>query len=202
MLRLRDIMTTDLVTVTPETTIREAMEQLAMHHLSGAPVISGGSLVGVVTTTDLMSFAAALPGVPVERDERDEWGEGAEPTVDEQARSEADPSGAYFTALWDDAGADVVTRFDSVAGPEWNSLEEHDVSEVMTTMPLHTLGPDASADAAAEVMRAHGVHRVLVTDGTTLLGIVSALDIARAAAKRQFSSKTYVFNHDQDFRAR
>ena len=41
ILRLRDIMTTDALTVTPETTVREAMELLARHHVSGAPVVSG-----------------------------------------------------------------------------------------------------------------------------------------------------------------
>jgi len=41
MLRLRDIMTTDALTVTPETTVREAMELLARHHVSDAPVVGG-----------------------------------------------------------------------------------------------------------------------------------------------------------------
>jgi len=43
MLRLRDIMTTDALTVSPETTVREAMELLARHHVSDAPVVSGGT---------------------------------------------------------------------------------------------------------------------------------------------------------------
>ena len=41
MLRLRDIMTTDVVTVSPESTIREAMELFASRHISGAPVVAG-----------------------------------------------------------------------------------------------------------------------------------------------------------------
>ena len=51
MLALRDIMTADVVTVSPQTTLREAMELLAQRHLSGAPVVSGGELVGVVSAT-------------------------------------------------------------------------------------------------------------------------------------------------------
>ena len=41
MLRVRDIMSTDVVTVGPQTTIREAMELLTQRHMSGAPVVSG-----------------------------------------------------------------------------------------------------------------------------------------------------------------
>src|SRR5215510_13878698 len=54
MLRLRDIMTTDVLPVSPETSVRDAMELLARHHVSGAPVIANHQLVGVVTTTDLL----------------------------------------------------------------------------------------------------------------------------------------------------
>lgn len=67
MLRLRDIMTTDVVTLTSDTTLREAMELFAHHHVSGAPVVAGGRIVGVVSATDLMMFAASLAGVPTPR---------------------------------------------------------------------------------------------------------------------------------------
>lgn len=80
MLRLRDIMTTDVLTVNPETSIREAMELLGRHHVSGAPVVAGSKLVGVVSANDLMIFASALPEAPTERDQRDSsdgWGEPA-----------------------------------------------------------------------------------------------------------------------------
>ena len=67
MLRVRDIMSTDVLTVAPQTTVREAMELLSRRHVSGAPVVSGDVLVGVVSANDLMAFAAAIPGVPTER---------------------------------------------------------------------------------------------------------------------------------------
>jgi CBS domain-containing protein len=63
MLRLRDIMTTDVVSVSPETSVREAMEVLSRRHVSGAPVVAGGKIVGVVTGNDLMLLASSLPTV-------------------------------------------------------------------------------------------------------------------------------------------
>jgi CBS domain-containing protein len=199
MLPLREIMTADVVTVTPETTLREAMELLAQRHLSGAPVVSGGKLVGVVSATDLMAFVAALSGVPTERDTSDDWGEWPEASIEQDVEQGSESSSAFFSELWDDAGALVTERIANVAGPEWNMLEEHDVSEVMTRAPLSTLGPDASADSAADLMRRNGIHRVLITHGDELLGVVSALDIVKAAADHRFTSRTYAFNHDREF---
>lgn len=192
-------MSTDVVTVTPETTIREAMEVLARRHMSGAPVVSGEQLVGIVTANDLMAFTAAIPGVPTERDTRDEWIEWAQPSVADEVEAESEPSGAYFADLWEDAGADVTERFTDIGSPEWNALEEHDVSEVMTHTPLSTLSPDDEAEAAADLMRRNAIHRVLVTEGDRLVGVVSSLDIARAAADHRFHTRTYVFNPDPQF---
>ena len=192
-------MSTDVVTVTPETTIREAMEVLARRHMSGAPVVSGEKLVGIVTANDLMAFSAAIPGVPTERETRDEWIELAQPSVADEVEAEAEPSSAYFADLWEDAGADVAERFADIASPEWNALEEHDVSEVMTHAPLSTLSPDDEAEAAADLMRRNAIHRVLVTEGDRLVGVVSSLDIARAAADHRFHTRTYVFNPDPQF---
>jgi CBS domain-containing protein len=202
MLTLRDIWTTDVVTVTPETTIREAMELLSKCHVSGAPVVSGTDLVGVVSATDLMSFAAALSGVPTERSTHDEWIDGELSVGEREVEEESESAGAFFSDLWDDAGADVTDRIATISSPEWNVLEEHDVSEVMTRAPLKTLPPGASVEAAADLMRRDGIHRVLVTEGDKLLGIVSALDIAKAAAEHRFTARTYVFNRDEDFRDR
>ena len=199
MLRVRDIMTTDLVTVSPEMTVREVMELLGQRHLGGAPVVSGGTLVGVVTGSDLMTFAASLSGVPTEREPGDYW---SGPSLADDVAQENEPASAFFSDMWEDAGADVTERFADVATPEWNALEEHDVSEVMTHTPLTTIAPDASAESAADLMRQRGIHRVLVTEGDTLVGILTALDIARAAADHRFTRRTYVFNSSTKFNER
>ena len=98
--------------------------------------------------------------------------------------------------MWEDAGADVTQRLATPSTPEWNALEEHTVGEVMTRGPLVTLGPDASAETAADIMRTNAIHRVLVTEGEKLVGIVSALDIVKAAADHRFTVRQFVFNRD------
>ena len=60
MSRLRDIMTREVVAVSPNASIREAMGLLSSLHISGVAVVAGTDIVGVVTSTDLMAFAAEL----------------------------------------------------------------------------------------------------------------------------------------------
>jgi CBS domain-containing protein len=198
MLHLRDVMTTDVVTVSPETTLRDAMELFGARHVSGAPVVSGGRVVGVVSSTDLMTLAAALPAVPEERPDHAEWGEWDqrdEPDVDDEGEV---PAGSYFTELWGDVGTDVAERFEATRGPEWNVLEEHTVSEAMTRA-VFALPPHATATEAAAYMQRVRAHRVLVMAGDELVGIVTAMDLAKAIAERRLSTRTYVFDRDADF---
>ncbi|MEW6117979.1 MAG: CBS domain-containing protein [Nitrospirota bacterium] len=56
MLRAKDIMTKDVITVTPTTTVEDLARILTEHKISGAPVVNeNGELIGVVTETDLIS---------------------------------------------------------------------------------------------------------------------------------------------------
>jgi len=191
-------MTTEIVCVTPETSLRDAIELLAKGHLSGAPVVSAGRIIGVVSTADLMTFLAQQPGVPTERSVAGESDDRMEVDAAE-ADDDMDWQSTYFADLWDDVGADTSARFDSTNAPEWDVLAEHDVAEIMTRAPIHTVFPDDSAESAARVMESEGIHRVLVVEGEVLVGILSSLDITRAAADHRFSTRTYVFNHDQEF---
>ncbi len=55
MQKAADIMTKDVITVTPETTVTELALLLASNSIGGAPVLdSSGALVGVVTENDLI----------------------------------------------------------------------------------------------------------------------------------------------------
>ena len=196
MLRLRDIMTTDLVTLDPNLTIREAMDVFASKHISGAPVVAGDEVIGVISATDLLQFTASLPGVPTARelapDLLDDLGDNESEAA---ARPmEADPSGVFFTELWDDAGASVVERLAGPVMAEWNSLEEYTVADAMTRIPVHALTPETFVNVAAEYLTRVGIHRVLVMAGGRLLGVVTTSDITRAVGDGKLTAHTYVFD--------
>lgn len=179
MVRLHDIMTLDVLTVSPETTLRDAAGLLADEFVSGAPVVAGTRVVGVVSASDIIRFVADEPGVPTERPDTLETGEwpGVEPW-DEGAEA----PGAYFADLWDDAGADVRARMQSPDGPEWNALEEHTVAEVMSRT-VTALGREASVREAAELMLKAHVHRILVMEDEKLVGLVTTTDVLKAVSQ-------------------
>jgi len=60
MLTARDIMTTQVITTTPEAPVTEAAEILEGHRISGMPVVDQGRLVGVITQSDLVQRARDL----------------------------------------------------------------------------------------------------------------------------------------------
>lgn len=56
MLKVKDIMTKEVITVTNETTVEELARLLIKNKISGAPVVDGsGNLTGIVTENDLIS---------------------------------------------------------------------------------------------------------------------------------------------------
>ena len=61
MLKAKDIMTKDVITVKPDTTIEELARTLMKNQISGAPVLDDkGKLVGIVTENDLISKNSRL----------------------------------------------------------------------------------------------------------------------------------------------
>lgn len=171
MLTVRDLMTDDLVTVTPSYSLREAAEAMAEEHVSGLPVVDDGMAVGVISATDLLGFAAEASG------ERAESGGGR--------RGGAEIPSGYYT---DDPaeGAYQAQELLETDRPEWNALEEHRVSEYMTRA-LITLAPDSSVQEAAASMLGAGVRRLLVVDVDRLVGLVSSTDVLEAVAEHGIS---------------
>ena len=53
---VEQVMAKNLVTISPETTIKEAAEILSSKEFHALPVVLGDLLVGIVTTTDLIKY--------------------------------------------------------------------------------------------------------------------------------------------------
>lgn len=147
MLKVKDLMTREVLTLAPNTSVREAAETLATEHVSGAPVVRLGRVVGMVSAADLLDFIAQLPGDP-----------------------------------------EAVT-----GGLDHGVLDDHSVEEAMTRAPLTTIGPEAPANAAAELMQTEGIHRIPVVENGSLVGIISTTDLVKAIAQRRISYRTFVF---------
>jgi len=191
MLRVQDIMTTDVVTVSPTMTLRDAAETFSRYHIGGAPVVEGSRVVGVVSTTDILNFAATSPSPRLPADETDdEW----EPPPEDASWEADDDTASFFADRWAYSERDSVDFIAESAGSGAAALDGHTVAEVMTAEVL-SLPPTADITVAAERMRAADVHRLLVMERGALLGVVSTTDLARAVAQRRVATRTYVFGH-------
>jgi CBS domain-containing protein len=178
---VRDFMSADVATLSPDMSLREAIEVLADRRITGAPVVAANRIVGVLSANDVLAFEAATPGVPAGHYERSEHGE-LETPEEQQWEEGADAPSAYFTDFWADAGADVVQRLEALEGPEWDVLGEHTVGEAMST-GVRFVPADASLKTAAGYLLKHGIHRVLVADRGRPVGIITATDFVRAVAE-------------------
>jgi CBS domain-containing protein len=62
MITARDIMTTDVITVTPDMSVVSAAKVLLEKKINGAPVVdAGGRLVGIICQSDLIAQQKKIP---------------------------------------------------------------------------------------------------------------------------------------------
>lgn len=141
-------MTKDLRTVDPEMSLVDFERMLIAQRIGGAPVLEGKKLVGMVSREDIIRVLSL-----------------------EQSMAEVQ-SGVY--AHSPDGAAQGA--FDQVGDQVGQRMQELRVRDAMTAVRAR-VPPTASLQDVARQMVKHAVHRVLVTDGDTLCGIVSRMDM-------------------------
>lgn len=173
MLRLEDIMSSPLLTVTPDLSLRAAAELLSMHHVSGAPVVRGSEVIGVITSGDILNFQATREDVLLHdapRAEEADWSE-----VEEVE------SGLPWDE-WEEGPLTIVERLADAPLDE-DELCASTVDEAMTREVLSLPATCSVRDGAAFIAR-HAIHRVLVERDGEIVGVVSTSDLARILAER------------------
>jgi CBS domain-containing protein len=173
MLSLRDIMTPEVITVGADTPLAEVAELFATEGISGVPVVTAHRVLGVVSASDVMDFSAADFG---------EQTSGGGPLWESAGETRDEPQVApFYYDPWTD-------RQQPIEADEWDPAQaslfgEFTAADVMTRR-LYALAPDTPIDEAAGYMVARGIHRVLVIEDDTLVGIVTSMDFVRAVAHR------------------
>jgi CBS domain-containing protein len=61
MLKVKDIMTTKIISVSPDTDIVQAAKLLLENHINGMPVMDGDRLVGILCQSDLIAQQKRFP---------------------------------------------------------------------------------------------------------------------------------------------
>jgi CBS domain-containing protein len=158
-MRARDAMTSDVVHIGADEPLGELERLLLAERLGGVPVLEGGRLVGVVSRSDLLRVLGAERAL-------------AEAQSDFYREFHEDPSAPSERAAreLEETAAQVARR-----------MERLRVRDAMT-LTVECVDADAPLREVAERMVARRIHRVVVTEGDRLAGIVSALDLVRLVA--------------------
>jgi len=192
-------MTKDLVTITPDTSLYEAAKLMIDFGISGLPVVSSNSLVGLLTKTDLIRFFAdKMRGTFSVKDlmkrdlitvkESDNVKKAAKLMmkkgvkrliVTDSARrilgivTETDL--AYVGAIWSRKRIVIET----LAGREVKGVKAKTVGEIMKC-PVVTVKPKDDAAKAARMMLEFGFSGFPVSsDGEKLEGLITKTDIIK-----------------------
>ena len=175
MRTVRDIMSATVVTVPPDTTVRQLARLLADEGISGTPVVdANGILVGVVSATDIIRLAAedadvhvAASSLPSDRAFM------PDPDVDEEP--DPDPYGFFLPEDSPFSGERLLEQFTE------SEFDAALVSDIMTPVAF-TVTPGTSVTELADFLVRGRIHRAVVVEDGRLQGLVSSADVLRAVA--------------------
>ncbi len=158
---VKDVMTREVMTISPDMTLKDMDRLLLESEVSGAPVVEGDRLVGIVSRADVLRV------------------------VYEEQRQAARVSDFYTSPY-----PIPIPALEHLARDS-RKIADHlvklRVREIMTPDPL-TVGPDDDVQFVARTMSAQHYHRLPVTEDGRLVGIVTSLDIVRLVGEKGLGS--------------
>jgi PAS domain S-box-containing protein len=186
-IRVREVMSCPVVSVSPEVTVLEAGRIAEEKHIKRLPVIDSGKLVGIVTQTDLIRVLTSY-GM---------WRDVAEIMTKDVVTVQRNATVAEAASIMSGRRISgiVVMQAEQVVGV----LTERDLlkrviavgrdpacvkmEEVMSHPPV-SIPPHYSVFTASRIMEKMHVRRLVVQDNKWLCGVVTQTDIFRAVEDR------------------
>ena len=150
-----DLMTRKLTTLGPALTLTQMDRVLLDAHISGAPVVDRGKLVGIVSRSDVIHM------------------------LYEEQKKQRQVSGFYTSPV--PIGISALEHLARDSREIAERMASTRVGDIMTT-EVETVAPDDSVQMAAKLMCEKGFHRVPVVEDGRLVGILSSLDVVRVVA--------------------
>jgi CBS domain-containing protein len=160
-MKVREIMTRDVITIDAGAPVREAAALLRRHKIGGLPVTDSGELVGIITETDIVSL------LKTEEISDDLWLPSPLEVIELPIRE-------YIN--WQKTKRAL------------ENIGDREVRSVMT-MPVVTVPEDVDIEEAAAVMMQEDIARVPVVRGTSLVGIITRADIVKGVGTVRESSR-------------
>jgi CBS domain-containing protein len=163
MLKVREVMTKDVVTVAPDTLVKDAALILAEKDISGMPVIEGGRVVGIFSEADVLRSIK---------------------TTKKDLRLIFPSVSSLGIAFQED-----ITQREILDAYE--EIGNRTVREVMSKNVM-TVEPDMPLNEAIVKMVQGEINRLPVVEKNLLVGIVTRGDVIRGLAKDAMDKKTTV----------
>ncbi len=151
--KVREIMTSPVVTVTPDMLVKDAAALLAEKDVSGAPVMEGGKIVGIFSEVDVLSSLK---------------------TTKKNLRLVFPSISSIGIAFQEE----LVQRELLEA---YEEIGEKPVSEVMSKQ-VHAVNDDFTLKEAVVVMVNNDVNRIPVKKDGELVGIITRGDVIKGLA--------------------
>ena len=159
----RDLMTEKTVCVKPETTIKDLINILVKNNINGVPVVDkNGRLVGVVSKTDIVEY---------------------------DAKANKKQKISSQKSFYKDTNGKLKKDFEKAK--KTKDFGKTIVKDIMTTHVI-TAKADDTIDRLAKIMFDKKVHRVIIQDKGSVVGIVSTLDILHAVSTMGYGSSSFV----------
>ena len=153
-MKIKDVMNPNVVFCKPDDTVREAAKILKENNVSGAPVLEGEELVGIISEADLLKLLI-LP------EKRDLWLPSPFEVIEVPIRE---------LLSWEE----TKKMLSDVGSTKIEEIMKKDV---------HTISSEASVEEASEHMIKHRINRLPVTEDSRMVGIVTRGDIIQGLAK-------------------
>jgi CBS domain-containing protein len=178
---VRDRMTAPVVTERPDTSVTALSAVLKLRGISAVPVVEGGELVGIVSTTDILRApriarvrdVMTAPVVTVSVDD----------ALDAAAERLADKSVHRVVALEGHRVAGILSARDVLTELKQRKVMSP-IGDVMSA-PVQSIEIGAGVDEAIRLLSSSNVHGIVVVDGATPVGVFTH---AEALAVRRLSA--------------
>ncbi|MCU0859788.1 MAG: CBS domain-containing protein [Thermoplasmata archaeon] len=153
MLKVKQVMSKPVITITPETLVKDATALLATRNVSGAPVVEGEKIVGVFSEADVLRSLK---------------------TMKKEMRLVFPSISSLGIAFQEEVTQrEIIEAYEEIGNTQVKDVMSKEVVTVDADIPLN--------DAIAKMVQ-RGISRLPVIEDKKLVGIVTRGDIIRGLA--------------------
>jgi len=153
MKKAEDVMNRRVIYFSPENTILEISQKFAEYNISGAPIVEGRRVVGIISNSDIIKF------------------------VNERLHKDLEEVSAHTSSMI--LHLSKLIFGNSKMKKELESVMNTKVGDIMVRN-VKFVAPETEISEVIEIMTKHGINRLPVVDNGKLVGIIARDDLIKA----------------------